>query len=89
MGQLIKFPEGHDEQICLTPGLGAHTEDGRVVGKSTNMANFSIRLFTGQKPIPDSTYFMNVDSLTAAGQLLMSIMDKMGKKVYQMTLLMY
>ena len=81
MGQLIKFPENHPEQICMTPGLGAHTEDGRIVGKSTNMLNMCQRILHNLRPIPDSTYFVDIESLTSAGELIMVIMDKTGKMV--------
>ena len=83
MGHLIKFPESHPEQICMTPGTGAHTEGGRIVGKSTLMLNFCIRFFCNLMQIPDSTYYIAVESLTAAGELVMCIMDRMGKKVNQ------
>ena len=87
MGHLIKFPSTFDEQICMTPGNGRHTEGDRavggnkVVGKSTLLLNFTMRLLNNLQQIPDSTYFVAIGSLTSAGELIMCIMDRTGKQV--------
>ena len=81
MGQLIKFPEAHTEQIAMTPGLGRNTEANYVPGKSTNMLNACQRLLQNIKMTPEAEYFSDVSTLTSAGELIMCIMDKVGKSV--------
>ena len=81
MGQMVRFPENHTAQIALTPGLGKHTEAGKTAGKSTNMLNAMIRLLQNQKLTPESEYYVDVNSLTAAGEFIISVMDRVGKSV--------
>ena len=81
MGQMVRFPEAHVEQIAMTPGLGRHTEPGFVTGKSTNMINALIRLLQNQRLTPESEYYVDVNDLTAAGELIVSVMDRVGKSV--------
>ena len=81
MGQLVKFPDSHTEQIALTPGLGRNTEPGKITGKSTNMINALKRLLHNQKSPPDSVYYSDVETLTNLGDLIVALMDKVGKSV--------
>ena len=81
MGQLIKFPDAHPEQIALTPGLGRNTGPDNIQGKSTNMLNAMMRLLQNKKEIPEAVYYSDVNSLTSAGELNVAVMDKAGKGV--------
>ena len=80
MGQMIKFPDGMDFQLCATPGLGQHTQEG-LAGRSTLMINMYARLFFNEQRAPVSEYYFDVEKLTPIGSLCLAIMDKNAKDV--------